>query len=94
MVRFSRFLSATRRYRPTVFTMLSDHDVTITSAVHFVFKLIGSNFSLGIITSQMHNKESNCTFCVLVRSVVLNRRLKQIYQGVSKIIFSHVKRKI
>ena len=36
------FLSGARRYRPTVFTMLSDHDVTITSAVHFAFKLIGS----------------------------------------------------
>ena len=39
------FLSGMRRYRRTVFVKPSDRDVTITLAVHFVFKLIGCNYT-------------------------------------------------
>ena len=52
------FLSSTQRYRPTVFTMPSDHDVT-TSAVHFVFKLISTNDTLVLLRHKYTIQKAN-----------------------------------
>ena len=52
------FLSGTRRYWPTVFTMPGDQDVTIISAAHFVFKLLGSNYTLVLLSHKCTIKKT------------------------------------
>ena len=73
----------TRRYRPTVFTMPSDHDVTITSAVHFVSKLIDSNYILVLLRHKFTTKKTIAFSVCLSYHLCPTDSIKSVFFSIS-----------